>query len=101
MRLKAMHTFTERLPVVNTPTTPPTIGTDTAGSMQFGAFQGTVHEMNGIIAQFRAEHANLKVILTGGDYSTFEQRLENPIFAAPNLVLEGIHEILLHNIRIE
>ncbi len=98
MRLKAMHRFTERLPEVKANKELPYIGTDTAGSMLFGAGRGMVAEINGIIAHFKTSYPELKVILTGGDQSTFEQHVENPIFAAPNLVLEGINEILLHHI---
>lgn len=98
MRLKAMHRFTERLPEVQANEELPYIGTNTTGSMLFGAGRGIVAEINGIIAHFKATYPELKVILTGGDHSTFEQHIENAIFAAPNLVLEGINEILLHHI---
>jgi len=96
MRLKAMHHFTERLPEV-TPSKSPEIGLDTPGSMRFGSFWGSIAEINGIIRHFRKNSPNLKVILTGGDTSSIEQQIENPIFAAPNLVMEGIQAILLYN----
>lgn len=101
MRLDAMHQFTARLPQVNPPLLPPALGVDTDTSMAFGSFFGIVGEINGWIQKFNAEYANLKVILTGGDASSFEQRVENPIFAAPNLVLEGIHSILTYNTQPE
>ncbi|NQV51716.1 MAG: type III pantothenate kinase [Flavobacteriales bacterium] len=101
MRLDAMHHFTARLPQVNPPQIAPSIGVDTNTSMAFGSFFGIVAEINGWIDKFNAEYANLKVILTGGDASSFEQRIENPIFAAPNLVLEGIHSILKYNTQPE
>lgn len=101
MRLHAMHQLTARLPFVDASLPPPHLGTDTKGSMLFGAFEGTAAELNGIIQLFQHQFADLKVILTGGDQSKFEQRVENPIFAAQNLVLEGIHAILQHNINAE
>lgn len=100
MRLDAMHSFTDRLPIVHVSKEFSSIGASTEESMLFGAGRGIVEELNGLIAFFKANNPNLKVILTGGDHSMFEQHIENRIFAAPNLVLEGINEILLYNIAL-
>lgn len=97
MRLDAMHHFTAKLPNVSPEKEIPAIGTSTEGSLLFGAGRGLMAEVEGIIAYFSAQHQNLKVILTGGNHSMVEQRDENATFAAPNLILEGIHFILLHN----
>lgn len=97
MRLDAMHAFTSRLPQVNASQEIPLIGTTTEESLLFGAGQGIRAEIEGMISFFRENHPNLKVILTGGDHLMVEQGDENAIFAAPNLILEGIHAILLYN----
>ena len=97
MRLDAMHEFTARLPKVDPKQEIPEIGTTTNESLLFGAGQGMKSEIDGIIAFFSAKHPNLKVILTGGNHLMVEQRVENAIFAAPNLILEGINSILLYN----
>ena len=97
MRLDAMHEFTTRLPKVDPKQEIPKIGTTTNESLLFGAGQGMKSEIDGIIAFFSAKHPNLKVILTGGNHLMVEQRVENAIFAAPNLILEGINSILLYN----
>lgn len=97
MRLDAMHHFTARLPLVAPTTSPSELGIDTISSLTFGSFYGMAHEINGLIAHFTGTYPNLVVILTGGDASIFEQHIENAIFAAPNLVLEGINSILLYN----
>jgi len=97
MRLDAMHKFTSRLPQVEIEPTIPEIGTTTNHSLLFGAGQGIKAEIAGIILYFSAKHPKLKVILTGGNHLMVEQGNENAIFAAPNLILEGIHDILLHN----
>ncbi|MEQ9186260.1 MAG: type III pantothenate kinase [Cryomorphaceae bacterium] len=97
MRLDAMHHFTARLPLVAPTTSPSKLGIDTVSSLTFGSFYGMAHEINGLIAHFTGTYPNLVVILTGGDASIFEQHIENTIFAAPNLVLEGINSILLYN----
>lgn len=97
MRLEAMHHFTSKLPLVELPADWPEIGNSTVASLQFGALHGALAEIQGIIKHFDAKLSGLNVILTGGDYSMFEQRIEKRIFAAPNLVLEGINQILLFN----
>jgi len=97
MRLDAMHEFTARLPKVDPKQEIPELGTTTNESLLFGAGQGMKSEIDGIIAFFSAKHQNLKVILTGGNHLMVEQRVENAIFAAPNLILEGINSILLYN----
>jgi type III pantothenate kinase len=98
-RLNAMHDYTERLPRLEPTPISSRFGTNTNDSMYFGAGYGTLCEINGMIKHFRSIYHDLKVILTGGEHSFFEQHVENPIFAAPNLVLEGINEILLHQIE--
>lgn len=99
MRLDAMHHFTARLPQVEPSQPDEMIGRDTKASMQSGSFWGIVEEIDGAIRHYSGEYPNLKVILTGGDSPRFEQHVENPIFAAPDLVLHGIHAILMHNIN--
>ena len=97
MRLKALSTFTDNLPDLEITDTPVTIGTSTSSSMQMGSKEGAIFEMNGFITHFKHRFGDLKVILTGGDISFFEQALENAIFAAPNLVLQGMNSVLLFN----
>lgn len=99
MRLEAMHTFTARLPLLKPVNLTLSFGANTNDAMQFGAGYGILCEINGMIKHFRSIYHDLKVILTGGDHSFFEQHVENPIFAAPNLVLEGINEILLYQLE--
>ena len=62
--------------------------------------QGTVAEMNGIIAQYQQKYPKLKVLLTGGDAKFFETQLKNEILVRPNLVLEGLNKILNYNATI-
>ena len=55
---------------------------------------GIVAEVDGVIDRYRNEYGAIKVLLTGGDYSFFEKRLKNRIFAEPFLVLKGLNLIL-------
>lgn len=97
MRLKAMHTLTSKLPDLPLDGETPPLGTSTETSMRMGAQTGAALEMDAFIRHYQRQHPKLKVILTGGDAPFFERHIENAIFAAPNLVLQGLHEILLHN----
>lgn len=101
MRLQAMHEFTRRLPLVEVPQEIPFIGRNTVEAMQGGGAGGMVHEMNGMISTYRRHFKNLKVFLTGGDANFFANHLKTVIFVSPQLVLKGLNQILLYNLRHE
>lgn len=98
MRFEAMHHFTARLPLADLTDQPPLIGKSTMQSLQSGAINGAVAEIDGIIDRYEHEFDGLKVILTGGDSAFFENKLKRPIFALPNLVLSGLNSILIYNV---
>jgi type III pantothenate kinase len=97
MRYKAMNSFTDKLPLIEKPQFIDAFGRSTTESLNMGAFNGMAHEINGFIRFYMHKTNRLKIILTGGDTSLFEQHIENAIFAAPNLVLEGLNQVLLYN----
>ena len=97
MRFQAMHAFTSRLPLLEPDADAPLTGTSTHGAMQSGALNGMAAEMEGIVAQYRAQQPDAVVILTGGDAHFFERRLKTPIFAISDLVLVGLNHILQFN----
>jgi type III pantothenate kinase len=97
MRFKALHHFTGKLPLLDITTFPDLIGSSTQDCISSGVLNGMKAEIEGIIEQYQ-QKADLKVILTGGDASSFESHLKYATFAAPNLVLEGLHKILEHNV---
>jgi len=99
MRYKALHTFTDRLPLLDYFDDAQLIGDDTSTSIHSGVLNGTVAEMEGIIHHYRNLYPGLKIILTGGDHNYFDKRLKIKTFAAPNLVLEGLNLILDFNIE--
>lgn len=106
LRFQALHTFTGRLPLLEMPPElppelPPDIpltGTDTTSAMQSGVLNGAVAEINGILDQYRAQRPAIGVLLAGGDAGFFQSRLKGPIFVIPELVLLGLHRILVHTI---
>lgn len=101
MRLQAMHDYTRRLPLVEVPPRLPWIGRNTAEALQAGGIGGMVLEMAGMMAKYRRRWKNLKVFLTGGDANFFGNHLKRRIFVSPELVLKGLNQILLYNLRHE
>lgn len=99
MRFEAMHNFTARLPLVKARENVELIGKTTEACMQSGVINGVLAEIEGLINNYKVKYPNLAVILCGGDAFLFENRLKQPIFVAPNLVLKGLNRILLHNVN--
>jgi type III pantothenate kinase len=99
MRFQALHNFTNRLPLVQPGTTESFIGASTKDSILTGVQEGIVHEMNGFIQQYKKKFSTVKVILSGGDSSLFAGHIKSSIFAAPDLIHIGLHEILKYNVE--
>jgi len=100
MRFRAMHAFTERLPLVEpTETDPPLLARNTRQAMEAGVVNGLLGELDGIIDAHRRRSPAVRVVLCGGDAPFFESRLKPPIFAAPDVVLIGLNRILEYNLR--
>jgi type III pantothenate kinase len=97
MKFKALHTFTGRLPLIERKGESPLTGQNTQEALQSGVMVGTVAEVQGIIHLYRQRYPSLTVVLCGGDAAFFETKLKAPIFAIPELVLIGLHRILIHN----
>jgi len=99
MKFKAMHTFTQKLPLIEQAAMPvPLAGRTTTEAMQSGVLNGTVAELNGIIAAYTVKSDKLAVVICGGDAAFFETNLKAPIFAVPELVLIGLNRILNYNV---
>ena len=102
MRLKAMHTFTGKLPLIEKMEGfTESVGQDTRTSMLTGVLEGAVHEVRGFIEQYNAKYTQVQVILCGGDAEFFDTRLKNSIFAHSvktelHLVLIGLNEVIHH-----
>ncbi len=98
MRLKALHEFTGKLPLVDSLISNINlVGNNTQSSILSGVLNGVVAEVDGIILAYRALYPRLKVVLSGGDEKYFDKRLKNNIFALPNFVLKGLKGILDFN----
>ena len=101
MRLRALHTFTGRLPLLALPApdaTIPLVGDSTTGSLLSGVVNGAVAEIRGFIAQYQQRCPGLGVLLTGGDAAFLAARLPARIFVVPELVLLGLNRILAYHV---
>ena len=97
MRFLALNTFTGKLPLVTHKETEELIGMDTENSVLSGILNGISHEIEGTVAQYHKKYRGMKVILSGGDLIYFDKRLKISIFAVPNIVLQGLYQILAFN----
>ncbi len=99
MRLKALRHYTKKLPEVKKKLTIGMIGTSTEESILKGVMNGIVYEVEGLVSAYVQQYGALKVLLTGGDADLLQNSIKFPIFAAPNLVLWGLNEILRYNVE--
>lgn len=95
MRLRALHTYTSRLPETRTPSAPtPLWGHSTAEAMQAGAWHGLCAE----IEYYYRHSAPCRLVLTGGRARQLAAFLDLPnSYADPDLVLRGLKHIIDYN----
>ena len=94
MRLKALHHFTGRLPLVEKSRRMKLIGSTTKSSIATGVEMGVVKEVDGFINEYLTEYQKVVIIITGGDGQFLSINLKNTIFANSNFLLEGLNYIL-------
>lgn len=98
MRFKALHNYTDNLPLLSMSLSGPVTGKTTEAAIKSGVLNAICFEIDGFINYYRKENPGIKMLLTGGDAGFFETQLKSKIFALPNMVLLGLHKILLHNV---
>lgn len=110
LRLLALSEHTARLPLVtlsprdiesygrqcleNTPDS--LLGRSTEEALRNGALLAIRYEAEGYMREFLLKYPNLLIIHTGGMQIAFEKKLKSRIFAAQNLVLEGLNLVMRH-----
>ena len=99
MKLKGLHKFTSKLPVVAAEGEPELIGKTTKTCMLSGVINGTIAELEGMILRYEQFFDDLTIIICGGDAIFFESKIKGHIFALPNLVLVGLNQILRFNLN--
>ncbi len=94
MRLKAMHDYTAKLPIVKQQIPKELIGKNTKEAVLFGAYWGIVFEIDSFAEYLRKKYPDIKVILTGGDAHYFENSIKQCTFVNSNLVLIGLNKVI-------
>lgn len=99
LRLKAMHTFTARLPLVPRGEVVEWVGRSTEEALRNGAQLGALLEIEGFIRYCQSRFGDIRVLFTGGDADFFAKNMKSQIFVHQNLVLLGLNQILNHNVK--
>ena len=97
MRFQALHRYTARLPLCRETAEERLYGTTTTSCIEQGVMNGIAFEIEGYIARFRRENADICIIFTGGAAKNFAKRIKNAIFADCELVFLGLNRILEFN----
>jgi len=90
MRLRAMHEFTGKLPLVQAILPSEMIGNTTASAIQNGALRGAASEISQVILAFRQNHSEGQILLCGGDAPFLRPLLPGGLIYRPSLVVEGL-----------
>jgi type III pantothenate kinase len=98
LKLKALNTFTQKLPLIEFKNEFVLIGQTTEESILSGVLNGTIAEIEGIIGYYSHSFSDLKTIICGGASNFFESKIKAPIFVVPELVLIGLNRILQYNV---
>jgi type III pantothenate kinase len=96
IRLKSMNTLTKKLPLIDFKKSniKSPIGKSTEECMLNGVYFGIKSEIEFHINYYLKKYPDLNVILTGGDLNIFEVEINCSIFALPNLILEGLNDLI-------
>jgi len=97
MRFRALHEFTDNLPLVGMAIKSTLFGKDTESAIRAGVVNGMIFEIQGYIHEQKSRYTDLQVVMTGGDANIFDKKLKNSIFVDSNLNLFGLHRILEYN----
>ena len=97
MRLKALHQFTGKLPLVDKEGNRVVIGDTTESAIREGVLQGISYEIEGYINCYMQKYPHLLVFLTGGGVNFLDNRTKSRTFADGLLVLKGLNRILILN----
>ncbi|MCL4139469.1 UNVERIFIED_CONTAM: hypothetical protein GTU68_053334 [Idotea baltica] len=99
MRLKALHHFTGKLPLIEYNSSPHWLGKNTKDSILAGSLAAALGEINTLIGLYKSKYGKIRILLTGGNAAFFENQFKFEIFAHPNLVLIGLNKILSFNAK--
>ena len=101
MRLKALHEFTSRLPLVERRGETSALGDTTETAIRNGVLRGVEYEIEGYVNAFLAKYPRLFVYLTGGVHLDLHFSEKISIFADNFIVPKGLNRILEYNDEIK
>jgi type III pantothenate kinase len=99
MRLQAMHDYTAKLPLVDAEWPGLPFGDSTEHALQNGAALGMVMEIEGLFQRAKNAFGEVLIVMTGGDAVFLAAKLESQIFVTPELVTQGLFQILAFNVQ--
>ena len=97
MRLRALHEFTARLPLVDPEGEVPGMGYSTETAIRSGVLRGMKYEIEGYIKSMRSKFPRLQVFLTGGNRINFDEDIKNLVFTDKYIVPRGLNKIFDYN----
>ena len=99
MNLRALHTFTARLPVISLDGVDkaPVLGRSTEESIVAGTLGATMLALAGYVTLYRQRCPSLHVLLTGGDADRLTAAGASGWELQPHLTLTGLNELMEWN----
>ncbi len=94
MRLRALHEYTGRLPMIVKEGETPLFGKETETAIRSGVIRGICYEIDGFINEISQRFGDVYVFLTGGDEISLKNYIKSRIFADKFLVAKGLNRIL-------
>ncbi len=94
MAARALHEFTDLLPLVEVQEPPAGLGKSTAEAIRAGVYWGAVGAVRELVSRLAERHAPVEILLTGGaapDFAAVLSKEEDPpLKFVPHLTLSGI-----------
>lgn len=102
MRFRALHEHTALLPLHSYQDIDlnrlPLVGYDSHTHIVGGVVQGIAKELEGMLASYAQNYAELSCIITGGDSQIFAELYANGLFQAPNIILNFDPDLLFNGL---
>ena len=94
MRLRALHEFTEHLPLVDCSMEYGEVGRNTQDALLNGVMRGILLEVQGYIDAWRREKKDAFVVITGGGSLFLKESLKREVCFEEKLVFIGLNRLL-------
>ena len=108
MRIRALHEFTARLPLIDPKGDVPVAGNSTETSMRSGVIRGAASELTGAWADYSRLYSVRRLVITGGDGSLLVPYIQDQVWKrddgfelieSRNLLSLGLLHIFDYNLR--